>query len=533
MLRISHSLLLLCAVAAAGRAEFVDAKRALESAYFDELAPDKRDRYFEALGGYDQPEVVKPIADIASRYGTYLSGLEGQMAAQRDKLRIYLGRSSLTDQEVGLRNGYTRRLEKLEEEARHAYASQELLIKAIGSFENGRTIQTALSIYAKHPTWRVRQMLALACAHWHKGLSSAGTSKKVFAMLKRLRNDKESRVRVAVARAMGSFHRLEALEILKFMLKDGDWRVRGAAVQALRTQGSAEAVTVLIDTMKREKGRLKDDINKALKDLSGQDYRYVEAWEGWWKSVDKRLPTKEERQAAKAGKPKPKQKPGHRFYGIPTESDRICYIIDVSGSMAKEVEQVRQVTITGRKNSETQVSGKTRLEVARNELKRAVSNLNSKKRFTIIFFNHAVKVWRKDMVEASRSAKKDANKTADAVVPAGATYTLGALREAFTIAGAISSAGATKKDGAGIDTIFLLSDGGPTTNKLEDPQPMDPEKILESVRQWNKDTGIVIHTIAVHTTEVGTYFLQRLAAQNGGVFVERKGAPGKAGDKKK
>ena len=58
-------------------------------------------------------------------------------------------------------------------------------------------------------------------------------------------------------------------------------------------------------------------------------------------------------------------------------------------------------------------------------------------------------------------------------------------------------------------------------------EPMDPDKILESVRQWNKDTGIVIHTIAVHTNEVGTYFLQRLAAQNGGIFVERKGTPKK------
>ena len=61
---------------------------------------------------------------------------------------------------------------------------------------------------------------------------------------------------------------------------------------------------------------------------------------------------------------------------------------------------------------------------------------------------------------------------------------------------------------------------------------MDADQILESVRQWNKDTGIVIHTIAVHTNEVGTYFLQQLAAQNGGVFVERKGAPQKAKPKK-
>ena len=97
------------------------------------------------------------------------------------------------------------------------------------------------------------------------------------------------------------------------------------------------------------------------------------------------------------------------------------------------------------------------------------------------------------------------------------------LLRAFTMAGVINSPGATKsaKD-AGVDTIFLLSDGGPTNNKLEEPKPMDPELILDSVREWNRDAGIIIHCIAVDTDPEGTYFLKNLAAQNGGEFVERK-----------
>ena len=57
---------------------------------------------------------------------------------------------------------------------------------------------------------------------------------------------------------------------------------------------------------------------------------------------------------------------------------------------------------------------------------------------------------------------------------------------------------------------------------MDDAQPMDPEIILEAVRQWNRDAGIVIHTIAVDTEPIGTYFLKQLAAQNGGQFVERR-----------
>jgi hypothetical protein len=53
-------------------------------------------------------------------------------------------------------------------------------------------------------------------------------------------------------------------------------------------------------------------------------------------------------------------------------------------------------------------------------------------------------------------------------------------------------------------------------------KPMDPEVILEQVHQWNDGLGVVIHCIAVHTDEVGTYFLKSLAARNGGQFVQRK-----------
>jgi hypothetical protein len=51
---------------------------------------------------------------------------------------------------------------------------------------------------------------------------------------------------------------------------------------------------------------------------------------------------------------------------------------------------------------------------------------------------------------------------------------------------------------------------------------MDPEKSLETVRQWKRDAGIVIHCVAVDTGTGGTIFLKALAEQNGGRFVDRK-----------
>ena len=137
-----------------------------------------------------------------------------------------------------------------------------------------------------------------------------------------------------------------------------------------------------------------------------------------------------------------------------------------------------------------------------------------------VLFNHGVKVWRPEMTRATPENKEIVVKDIDGVVASGATWTLGALQQAFTMAG--TGPKRSKKEGEGIDTIFLLSDGGPTNDDVHEPVPMEPEKILEAVKGWNQDANVVIHAIAVDTEDVGTFFLKQIAAQNGGVFVERR-----------
>ncbi|MHC4222424.1 MAG: HEAT repeat domain-containing protein [Planctomycetota bacterium] len=521
-----RTLLVLCVLVAPAladsRAEYVSAKKELGDAYFDQLDPDKRDRLFEALAGWDNPETIPALVEVASRFGTYLSGIEGELDELHQKVSVYTDRTAIMEAEAGLRNSYLRKIHKKEAEWRRGLASQELLGKLLGSFKNPKAVNLALRTLSSHPTWRVRQLFADACRYWHKLLHDATTSRRLFSALKKLMSDKEPRVRVAVARSIGAFRRQEALDLLKGTLRDSDWRVRFAAIKALGDAKTSEAAGLLIVAMAKEKeGRLRDDINKALKEITGKDLVFADAWARWWKDVGGKLPAPGSEAGPGIAKPTaPEKKPGHRFYGIRTRSNKICYVIDVSGSMNKPVEA--QAVITGKKGDETRSAGKTRIEVAKNELKRAIRSLSAKSQFTIIFFNHSLKVWRRTPVKATPANKADALKDVDAVVARGATYTLGALREAFHVAGAMGGAGRTKSEGAKIDTIFLLSDGGPTDNKLHDPKPMDPDPILDQVKQWNKDSGLTIHTIAVHTLELGTYFLRTLAGQNGGEFAERK-----------
>ena len=519
---------LLAPAAAADRAAYLAAREKLEAADFESLDADQRDRLFEALAEHDHVETVKTIAEVGSRFGTYLVGLEYKQANLQERLRPFIGRSGLNPQEAGVRNNLTKQLERAEADWRWANESFGLLVKALGSFSERKTVNTAVGILPTHPTWRVRQLFAGASGSWHEALKDTSITRRTFGALKKLQHDKEPRVRVAVARALASFERIEALHLLGAAMQDEDWSVRLAAVTSLRKTANAEAVGILVEAMQKEKGRMAEEINSALEEMTGLELEFADLWARWWDSVGGQLPARRPgEEGGGTATPTRKAKDTDRFYGIPTRSDRIMFIIDVSGSMKKEVEEFKRVTITGRKNTDTPVGGKTRIHVAKNELKRAIGNLNRKKRFSIIFFNHATKVWRDELVEATPANKEEAYKAIDVVRASGATYTLGALREAFAIASSVL--GATKRKnsrkfagGSLIDTIYLVSDGGPTDNKSEGAEPMDPEIILDNVAGWNRDLGLKIHTIAVHTEPLGTYFLRQLAAQNNGIFRERK-----------
>ena len=504
------------------RSEFVDARKALDGADFENMSVKKRDALFGAVSAYDHPDTVRIVANVVAQFATYIDVLEYRSAQLTEKLAPYIKKAAMTDQQIGLRASYLRKLKKNEQYTRYAMRSLDLMVESMGQWKGAKTLQSALGTLPTAPTARVRAVSALACGAWHKNIQSASLSKRLFKTLKQLSRDKEYIVRTAVARSTAKFNRAEVVPVLKACLNDPDWRVRAAAIRSIETSPSDAGVGLLIARMKKEKGRLKDDIMAALKRVTGQNHRWEEQWSGWWKGVGEHIPPKGATPVQVEAIEKKKQK-RNSFYGIETRSQRIAFVIDMSGSMKHKTEQLKKGPITGKKKSESSVGGKTRWDVARNELKRAIRNLNSKAYFAIILFNHSVQPWQEEMIQATPDNKKSAIEMIDKINPRGATYSLGALREAFGLAGVGEKVSKKKKkDGPKIDTIFMLSDGGPTDAKMDKPQPMEADPILEQVRGWNKDLGVVIHCIAVHTDVIGTEFLKKLAAQNNGQFVVRE-----------
>ncbi|MHC4452159.1 MAG: HEAT repeat domain-containing protein, partial [Planctomycetota bacterium] len=360
------SLLLLIAPALAdARAPFLKARDTLQKADYEELATGERDELFAAVVGWDHPDAVRAVSDVVSRYGLYLDILEAKMRATQEKLQPMMNKSAMTDQQISLRNSYLRKMKKYEAAWREALASLEKLVVAMGQWQEEKSLATAVAFMPTRPTWRVRQVAALACAEWHKNVHEVKTTKKLFKTLQKLAKDKEPRVRRAVARSLASFRRMEALPVLKACLNDGDWRVRAAAIETVKKNPSDETVDMLVMRLPKEKGRLEDDIVKFLQEISGEKFQFSEEWVGWWKGKGRRIPPKGSTTDPNARvDPNKKQKVGHRFYGIRSRSKGVVYIIDMSGSMKKEVEDLKSGPVTGRKASETRAAGKTRWQVA-------------------------------------------------------------------------------------------------------------------------------------------------------------------------
>jgi Mg-chelatase subunit ChlD len=185
---------------------------------------------------------------------------------------------------------------------------------------------------------------------------------------------------------------------------------------------------------------------------------------------------------------------GGDYYGLPQVSQRVLYVLDISDSMRQEFE------------------GKSRLERCGSEVARAIKALPRSATFGLIVYNSEVRRFRAEMVPATPANKDAAAGFIAELRHANTTNIYDALRESFQMAGD----GSKKKDTrVRVDTIFLLSDGAPTTPDAEND---DVERILQAVREWNALGRVTIHTIGIGK-DLKFSFLQALAEENGGTFV--------------
>lgn len=346
-------------------------------------------------------------------------------------------------------------------------------------------------------------------------------------LLRTLAKDSDPRVRLSALDALATTK--EGWEHLVIgRLADPHWSVVLRAAQILEERKVHKAVPHLINALTGASPRLAQGVGAALKALTGENFEpYADVWTKWWEEHKDDF---EKDVEVKTGK-KP-EFPRIHFYGVEIKSDRVLFIIDVSGSMKLEIKtkdeepkkKKKDPVVTGPGNPppppdlEDFLRQGKKIDIAKHELKKAIERMPKEFTFNIIQFNQGAKPWQEKMVKASKKNKEAAYTWIRGLKPSGSTYTDGALRMGFKMAGLINFD--DKYPNIALDTIVLLSDGAPTDTSFPTAKLMDPEVILGNVREWNKHGKVVIHCIAVNMPE-GNVFMEKLAKENGGTFVDR------------
>ena len=168
----------------------------------------------------------------------------------------------------------------------------------------------------------------------------------------------------------------------------------------------------------------------------------------------------------------------------------MIFVLDVSGSMLE--------SMYGRYVGKR---GAARIDVAKQEVKQAIENLDEGALFNVFAFSSGVEKWQKESAGTNSPASRQAALTwVERLGAAGATNLYDSLKLAFA-----------DKD---VDTIYVMSDGEPTNGEV-----IDPFRIREEVAFWNKHRKIKIHTVAIGSNlEV----LEWLAADSGGKHVKMR-----------
>lgn len=373
-------------------------------------------------------------------------------------------------------------------------------------------------------SWEIRRYAVEA-------LVKTGNQAHVDPILQ-LATDAEVAVRVVVLDGLTTLGAEAIRPVAIAALADKAWQVRASAIATLGTIRHRDNVPVLIEQMKIEEGRLAEDVYKSLENLTTRNFGLrIELWERFWNQYKDRyqIPTDEElaafriKQAENRAKYVPGSGGGTAYHGIETPSRSVLFVVDVSGSMENEVTEKDRFADGGYPSF-------SRMDIVKTELARTIEGLEPFVTFNVLAFGTETRSWKKSLVSANVLNKSSASSWIGRLEPLGGNSksdlaAAGLVQAANLGAGKTNTWGALSwalavDDGKGkeeyelaVDTVFFLSDGRPTHGRY-----VDTDRILEEVRKANGLRKVVIHCIAIG--EFQKTFMERLAFQNGGIFVD-------------
>ena len=472
----------------------------------DEGRADERAKAAGDLLSLNTPAAAKAALDALDKLAARATGVDVRLARTRADYEAYKG-SQKNDKDWAIKQRLLEQMEKDEAISRGDVQVLGAFGAGIAALADKEAVAVLDRAAGKDAEPRAR--LVLCAALLRNPLTNAAEAAK------RGMADADAAVRLAVLQAMADRKDASFLALGLKALADPSWTFRQAAARLLAALGDVKAVGPIVTAMTGEDGRLLEDYADALARLTGEKLGpNPEAWKKWYDDH------KAELAAKGAGSSAPKLgknplAPPVDYYGIQTRSRKLLFLIDCSGSMN---EVLGKPSVTGGGYSGPKI------EIAKKMLKAAITQLDPSTQFNVIVFSTDARQFNEGLIPATPINKAATNEKIDELAGRGGTYTYGALRLAFGLANPNVSPSAPP-----VDTIFLLSDGAPTEATFEDgaeAKPMDPDKILTAVRQWNPFRAIKIHTIAIDpridSPSVGQRFIRfmrDLAGQNDGTYT--------------
>ncbi|MHC4548683.1 MAG: HEAT repeat domain-containing protein [Planctomycetota bacterium] len=346
------------------------------------------------------------------------------------------------------------------------------------------------------------------------------------ALIKAL-DDKLSGLRVMAAHALGEIKAKAAAGPLAERLTASDWSLRKASADALGKIRVKESIEPLLQSFEKEKGLMEEVLYKALVAITGQDFRYnAQNWRRWWDRWGHafEVPTeaelaimKKKAEEALKGYYNPNKK---KYHKIETLSRKLVFVIDISASMKNKI----VIPPYAPDEVKEEFPDRRKIEIAKKELIDLLATLEPNVYFNIITFAGRVKPWQDGLVSASMrtAAIKYVAKLKALEPPRGGkkkagsgeevkTNTYGALMAAF---GLQDEAVPNWKARTRVDTIFMVTDGVPTTGKI-----VEVPKLVDAITDLNRTRGVIIHVVAFDKEEGKK--LAKLATRNGGQCVIR------------
>lgn len=282
-------------------------------------------------------------------------------------------------------------------------------------------------------------------------IRSEETNKLLLELFKTSKRD--IMVKMAAIDSLAEITPPEALSLVIQALESRNWEVRVSAVRYLARvideEGKKKALTALRSKMKKETGRLQNDISEAINVL---------------------VQSEEKKDDKKGGT--------FTFFDIPLDGD-VIYVVDMSLSMnGQNADKV------------------SRWQKLVEELKKAIELMSKSKKakFNIIAYSDRIVSFQKSLVPAAKN-KDQALKWIDKQRPGGFTNIYDALELALTSQASSQQGGKKVVITSGVPepyTICFMTDGRANRGRYT-----TAERILASIRIINMNRKIRINTIAL------------------------------------